>query len=252
MLAVMFFEERLIFFPRVYDGGREWSPIGLEFEDAHFAADDGTQLHGWYCPVENPRQVILFAHGNAGNLSGRAPVASTLQQHLGATVMLFDYRGYGRSEGKPGETGVLQDARAARAWLAERAGIAEKDIILIGRSLGGAVMVDLAARDGARALVIESTFTSLPDMGARQYPFLPVRWLMRNRFDSISKIGDFQGPLFQSHGDADQLVPYEFGQRLHKAAPGAKEFFTCPDGGHNDMQPMDYYHALDAFLQREL
>lgn len=252
LLAAMFFEERLIFFPRPYQDGPEWNPAGLDFEDAHFEAADGTQLHGWYCPVDKPREVILFAHGNAGNISGRAHTASTIQQHLDATVMLFDYRGYGRSEGKPREAGVLQDARAARAWLANKTGVAEQDIILMGRSLGGAVMVDLAALDGARALIVESTFTSLPDMGALQYPILPVRWLMRNRFDSIGKIGGYGGPLFQSHGDADELVPYEFGERLHGAAPGIKEFFTCPGGGHNDLQPTDYYHALDSFLQRVL
>jgi len=252
LVAVMLFEERFIYFPHGYDGGSDWRPAGLEFEDAHFTAADGTQLHGWYCAVEDPREIILFAHGNAGNLAHRAPIVPILQRSLGATVMLFDYRGYGRSEGKPSEDGLLQDARAARAWLAEKAGIAEQDIILMGRSLGGAVMVDLAANDGARALILESTFTSLPDMGARQFPFLPVRWLMRHRFDSLDKIGNYDGPLFQSHGDNDQLIPFEFGRRLHNAATGTKQFYTCLDGGHNDLQPRDYYHELNEFLALQL
>lgn len=248
----MFLEERMIFFPHAYDGGAAWKPPGLEFEDAHFEAADGTRLHGWYCEAEEPREVILFAHGNAGNISHRADVLSLLQRHLDASVMIFDYRGYGRSEGKPNEAGVLQDARAARAWLAKRAGVAESEIILLGRSLGGGVAVDLAAEDGARALILESTFTSLPDVGARHYPFLPVRWLMRTRLDSLAKIGRYAGPLFQSHGDADSIVPYELGEQLHAAAAGPKEFFPLPDAGHNHAQPMGYYRALGAFLDRTL
>ncbi|REJ65311.1 MAG: alpha/beta hydrolase [Planctomycetota bacterium] len=248
LLLAMIFEERFIFIPRGYDGGANWNPDGLHFEDVFFTAADGTQLHGWYCPVEEPRAVILFAHGNAGNLSNRAPVVRKLQHYLDATVMLFDYRGYGRSEGRPHEAGVLQDARAARAWLARRAGVEEQEIVLVGRSLGGAVMVDLAAGDGAHALVLESTFTSIPEVAALRFPFLPVRTLIRNRFDSLAKIERYGGPLFQSHGDADQLIPYEFGRTLHEAAVGPKEFFTLPFGGHNDAQPDEYYLALNEFL----
>src|SRR5581483_1114172 len=147
------------------------------------------------------------------------------------------------------EQGILADARAARAWLAQRVGIVERDIVLIGRSLGGGVMVDLAATDGARALILESTYTSLPDVAAMHYPWAPVRWLMRTRLDSINKIGRYRGPLLQSHGDWDEVIPFELGERLHAAANAPKQFFTIPRGTHNNMPPAKYYDALDQFIE---
>jgi len=167
---------------------------------------------------------------------------------VGVSVLIFDYRGYGKSEGKPSETGVLADGRAARAWLAEKEGVSESEIVLMGRSLGGAVAVDMAAKDGARALVLESTFSSVPDVAAYHYPWLPLRWVLRTRLDSAAKIGDYRGLLLQSHGDADSVVPYRLGQKLFQAANQPKSFVTIPGGDHNDAQPREYYHALIEFL----
>ena len=157
----MLIEDWLIYFPVAYPEG-DWKPGGLQFEDAWFAAADGTQLHGWYVPQENARAAVLFCHGNGGNLSHRVDALKRLHRQSGVSVLIFDYRVYGRSNGKPSEAGCLADARAARAWLAARENIPEARIVLMGESLGGAVAVDLAARDGARALVLESTFSSLP------------------------------------------------------------------------------------------
>ncbi|MCH8048103.1 MAG: alpha/beta hydrolase [Planctomycetes bacterium] len=240
-------ENSLIYQPSQYPRGT-WSPPGLKVEDAHFASADGTKLHGWYVSHPRPRAVVLFAHGNAGNLSDRWPVVRLLNERLGVSVLAFDYRGYGRSEGQPNERGILADARAARDWLARREGIAPEDVVLLGRSLGGGVMVDLAARDGARGLILESTFTSLPDVAAKQFPWLPVGWIMHNRLDSLSKIGDYQGPLLQSHGAADQLIPLKDGRRLHAAAPGRKRFVTIPDADHNWVWTPEYVAALNDFL----
>ncbi len=145
IVAMSVFENSLIFFPSVYPEG-DWEPAGLTPEDAWFKADDGTELHGWYLPADNPRAVVLFAHGNGGNLSDRRDIIEALATRLGASVLAFDYRGYGRSKGQPTEEGVLADARAARRWLAERAGVPESQVVLMGESIGGAVMVDLAAR----------------------------------------------------------------------------------------------------------
>ena len=242
----MILEESFIFFPSRYPVG-EWNPPNLDFEDAAFVSSDGTSLHGWYIRCEKPRAVILFSHGNAGNLSDRADTARVLNELAGVSVMLYDYRGYGQSEGRPSEKGVLDDARAARAWLARREGIDRRDVVLMGRSLGGAVSVDLA-RDGARALVLESTFTSIPDMAAIHYPWLPFRRFIRNRFDSASKIGDYHGPLLQSHGDADQIVPFEVGRRLYEAANEPKQFLVIEGGDHNDPQPLEFYAKLIEFL----
>lgn len=225
----------------------EWNPRGLDFEDVSFVSSDGTRLHGWYVRHENPRAVILFSHGNAGNLSHRAETARVLNKLVGVSVMLYDYRGYGRSEGRPSEKGIMNDARSARSWLANREGIDCQEIVLMGRSLGGAVSVDLA-QDGARALILESTFTSIPDMAAIHYPWLPLRRLLRTRFDSMDKIQAYRGPLLQSHGNADQIVPFEVGRRLHDAANEPKQFLVIEGGDHNDPQPREFYARLIEFL----
>ncbi|MCH8048037.1 MAG: alpha/beta hydrolase [Planctomycetes bacterium] len=249
LLMLMFLERTLVYPASQYPSGN-WNPTTIPFEDADFFAPDGTKLHGWYVPHANPRAVVLFAHGNGGNLSDRALVLRLLNEKLRLSVMIFDYRGYGRSEGKPDEAGLLSDARAARAWLAERAGIGETDIVLLGRSLGGGVMVDLAAKDGARGLILESTFTSLPDAAAHHYPWIPVRLIMRNRFASIEKIDQYHGPLLQSHGTADEIIPFELGRRLHEAAASRnKKFIEIPGAGHNEMPSGAYYKALDEWIE---
>ena len=247
VVLFMIFEESMIFFPMRYPDG-DWQPDGLAFEDAWFQAADGTRLHGWYVAHDNPRAVALFCHGNAGNITHRADMLQVLRDYVGVSVLIFDYRGYGRSKGKPNEPGVLADARAARAWLAKRAGIPEQEIVMMGRSLGGAVAVDLAAKDGARALVLESTFTSIPDLGAHLYPWLPVRLLVRTQLNAAEQIGGYHGPLLQSHGDADTIVPYRFGRRLFDAANQPKRFVTIPGRDHNDPQNRQYYEALINFL----
>ena len=246
MVVMMFLEEKLIYFPfnNDYD---DWHPASLPFEDVWFTAADGTKLHGWYVPHENARATVLFCHGNGGNLSIRVDMLQILNRHVGVSVMIFDYRGYGRSEGKPNETGVLLDARAARAWLAERENIDEKEIVMMGRSLGGAVAVDLATRDGARGLVLESTFTSLPDVAAYHYPWLPIRMLIRTRFDSLAKITEYHGPLLQSHGEADTIVPIRFGRQLFEAANEPKQFISFPGDDHNNLPSMEYYDTLERF-----
>lgn len=247
-LFVMVFENSFIYFPEQYPVG-EWNPPGVEFEDAYFESEDGTKLHGWYHSVPNPQAVVLFAHGNAGNLSHRWPLMKMWSERFGVSFMLFDYRGYGRSEGDPHEAGLLADARAARKWLAEREGIPEDQIVLAAESIGGAVMVDLASKDGARALIVENTFTSIPDVAAFHMPWLPVRMLLRTRFDSINKIANYHGPFLQIHGDADTIVPYEFGKRLFAAANEPKRFITIPGGDHNDPPSTIAMRAIGEFLK---
>ncbi len=246
VLWMLFMENSLIYFPSIYPDGF-WDPPGLKFEDAWFETPDGTKLHGWYVPHENPRAVVLFAHGNAGNLSHRYDLLQSLHE-LGVSVMIFDYRGYGRSEGSPSEAGILADARTARHWLAERAGVKQSDIVLMGESLGGGVMVDLAARDGARALVLENTFTSLPDVAAYHYPWLPVKLLMRTRLNSAVKIADYRGPLLQTHGDADTIIPFKIGRRLFEVANEPKELVVIAGGDHNDPRTEQFFAALEEFL----
>jgi len=257
VVLMVAFEESLIFFPEKYPAG-DWD-APPEVEEAQFSAADGTSLHGRFLPAnqqgpaigdETGRPpVVLFAHGNAGNLSHRMFLLDRLSE-LGCDAMLFDYRGYGKSEGTPSEAGILQDARAARAWLAKRTGVKETDIVLMGRSVGGAVCVDLAAGDGARGLILESTFTKLPDVAAIHYPWLPVRLFMRTRLDSLSKIRRYQGPLLQSHGTQDEIVPPQLGKRLFEAAPtDHKQWIDIPGGTHNSPMPPNYYRELARFLR---
>jgi uncharacterized protein len=247
VLLMMFFEHSLLFHPARYPDG-DWQPPGLTYEDAWFTAADGTKLHGWFVPHDQPRAVILFSHGNAGNLTHRLDVIRALHDHLRTSVLIFDYRGYGRSEGSPDERGILADARAARAWLASRAGILQGEVVEMGESLGGAVAVDLAAADGARALVLENTFSSAPDVAAAHFPWLPARLLMRTRLDSAAKIANYHGPLLQVHGDNDQIVPFESGRRLFEAANEPKRFVVIPGGDHNDPRTPKFYQVLDEFL----
>jgi uncharacterized protein len=246
-VLLMLFENRLVYHPVPYPVG-DWQPVDLPFQDAEFTAADGTALHGWYVPHPEPRAVALFLHGNAGNIAGRAEFLRSVHA-LGVSVLALDYRGYGRSEGTPSEAGVVADARAARTWLAAQAGVPESEIVLWGESLGCGVAIELATEQ-ARALILENAFTSLPDVAAHHYSWMPVRLLMRNRLRAVDKIGRFQGPLLQAHGDGDSVVPYELGQRLFEAANEPKEFLTIPDGDHNDPRTKRFWEAVDRLLER--
>jgi hypothetical protein len=239
-------DELVLFFPTKFPDGN-WKPDGVKFEDAWFNAPGGPKLHGWYCPCDNPRAVLLFAHGNAGNLSHRAAWMTFFQTRLRVTALIFDYRGYGRSEGTPTVEGSLQDARAARAFLAGRAKVKETDIVLMGESLGGAVAVDLAGKDGARGLILISTFSSLRDMAAHHYPNLA--WLVpAGKFDSTARIAKYKGLLLQSHGDTDWTIPFALGRKLYDAAPGKKQFVRVAGADHNDGVSADYLQQLDRFI----
>lgn len=226
----------------------QWDESRSPFEQVHFTSEDGTRLHGLFMPHPNPRAIALFCHGNAGNVASRAWSLWVLNQRHELAVLTFDYRGYGKSEGRPSERGVLADARAARAWLAKRTGVREPDILLMGRSLGGGVAVDLAANDGARGLVLASTFSSLPDVAAHHMPWTLPQLLMTQRLDSRSKIKHYHGPLLQSHGDADRTIPIKLARRLFDAAPEPKRFVIIPGADHNDEQDEAYREALDDFI----
>ena len=249
LIAMIVFENSLIYFPSSYPRGR-WQEVEADdrIEEAWITAQDGTKVHGLYLPHAKPRGVLLYFHGNAGNVTHRIGRIRRLNQHFQLSVLGMDYRGYGKSEGSPHEKGLLLDAVAASEWLAKREKISTKSLIFLGRSLGGGVAVQMAARYNSRALIIESTFTSLPDVAARQYPWLPVRLFMRNQLNSLNEITNYQGPVLQSHGTADRVVAFSLGKRLHAAIPGRKTFVTIQGGGHNDPLPPSYYTAFKKFL----
>lgn len=240
-------ENSLVFAPVRYPEGN-WELPNFEYEDVTFESTDGTKLHAWYLPHPRPRAFVLYAHGNAGNLTHRARAMQQLRDQHDLSIMIFDYRGYGRSEGVPDEEGILQDARAARNWLSQREGISESQIVLFGRSLGGGVAVDLAADQPPRGLVLISTFSSLPDVGGHAISWLPVRTLMRYQLNSQEKIENYRGPLLQCHGDADRVIPIEIGRKLFDAANEPKQFIQVNDGRHNDPLTEEFHTGLDRFI----
>jgi uncharacterized protein len=252
LLMLIWMETSLVYPAPRYPVGDWAAAKAYGWEEVNFASADGTRLHGWYRDLRKhggePQAHLLYCHGNGENVAYLGDYLATLGTDHRCSVFVFDYRGYGRSEGSPHEAGVLADGEAAQRWLSERASIPLHEIVLMGRSLGGGVAVDLAARNGARGLILQNTFTSMPDAAARLYPFMPVRWLMKNRYDSLEKIGRYSGPLLQSHGDCDTLVPFELGQQLHAAASGKKTFFVNRGCGHNEGERAEYQEVLGNFL----
>lgn len=245
-----FLENRLIFPvpPLMAD---QWNPPELDFEEVRFHSADGTPLHGWYVDHPQPRAHILYCHANGVDVSDLDGMLKKVSEGLEVAIFAFDYRGYGHSAGSPHERGVLEDANAAHHWLSQRVALSPDQLVLMGRSLGGAVAIDLAARNGARGVIVEGTFTNIPDVASHLFWWAPVRWFVRSRFDSLSKLAQYHGPLLLSHGTADELIPYADAQRLFAAAPGEhKQFVSLSGAGHNDPLPAEYYEEVARFLHR--
>ncbi len=209
--------------------------LGRPFEEVRFTARDGPRLHGWFFPApasaSGPRWVVLHCHGNGGNISHRLEVAEVLLE-CGVSVLLFDYRGYGRSTGRPSEEGTYRDAEAAHDWLVGR-GFAAGQMIAFGESLGGGVAAELGRRRPLGGLVLQSTFTSIPDLGAELFPFLPVRWLARIRYDTLAKLPELRVPVLVMHSRADTLVRVQHAERLFATAHPPKQWVELA-GDHND------------------
>jgi fermentation-respiration switch protein FrsA (DUF1100 family) len=248
VLLVMFLETWLVYpIPPLSRG--DWQPAGLDFEDVHFNSDDGTKLHGWFVERPNATRAILYCHGNGENVGMNADVLTRLSDVLDASIFIFDYRGYGHSAGTPNEKGCIADGLAAQRWLANRVGKQPSDIVVMGRSIGGSIATAVAAKQDAQALVLVNAFSRMTDVAAQHYPWLPVRLVMKNRYDSIKRIQDYKGPVFQSHGADDWIVPIRFGRALFEAAPTkSKRFVELPRYGHNDLEPNSYFVELRKFL----
>jgi fermentation-respiration switch protein FrsA (DUF1100 family) len=247
--CVFIAQESLVYFPNT---GRELTTTpaaqGLRYEDVSIRTEDGETLHAWWVPAERAKGTALLFHGNAGNISHRIEYALMFRS-LGYDTLLVDYRGYGRSTGKPSEEGTYRDAEASWQWLRSR-GITEREIVLYGESLGGGVASWLATRYAPRALVIASSFTSVPDLGAEVYRFLPVRLLSRFKYNTLERLAHVKAPVLVIHSPRDNIIPYSHGKKLFDAAREPKAFLEIA-GGHNDgfvFMRAEWVKALGAFL----
>jgi len=265
---VMLFEDSFIYFPSKYpEGVWERQPpraregqIVAQVEDVQLTTADGVRLHGWYCTPRvgraggaleavETRTTLLYLHGNAGNISHRYNFINELVG-LPANVLIIDYRGYGKSEGRPTEEGLYMDARAAWDHLTGTRAIPAAQIVIFGKSLGGAVAIDLATKVEACALVVQSSFTSIADMAGEVLPFVP-RFVIRTKMDSLSKIASVSYPKLFIHSQADEVIPYRLGQRLFDAARAPKQLYEVKGAPHNltsDIGGAPYFAALRDFI----
>jgi len=235
-LLVRLFERQMVFFPSKYPDGFASirNSSRLTISEVWFVAEDSVKLHGWFVPHTEPIATLLMCHGNAGNVSHRYEWLERLHQQTLVNVLIFDYRGYGRSEGEPTEEGCYRDALAALNWLA-----AQKPalpIIVHGHSLGSAVAVDLAHRvpDQVSGLILESAFTNATDMSRLMFGPIPVHWLTSMKWASDEKIAQITTPKLFIHGKQDSIIPLRLGQKLFEAAASPKEFVVLPEADHND------------------
>jgi uncharacterized protein len=247
-------QSRLIYFPEIeQEISNKPSAIGLDYTSVNMATADGERLHGWWVSVPDAKGTVLFFHGNAGNISQRINYLSMFKR-LGYNTLLFDYRGYGQSSGVPSESGTYLDAQAGWRYLTEIQNISPERIILFGESLGGAVAAWLAAREKPGLLVLASTFTSVPNLAAQIYPFLPVRWITRFHYNTLESLQSVTCPVFIAHSPEDEIIPFEHGQQLFQAASAPKRFLSL-EGGHNIgfifMQPA-WIKSLGAFMDANL
>jgi len=253
VLAVMlrWFEQRQVYHPsrELETSGTD---LGRPFEDVWFKTSDGVGLNGWFFPADTAsprvRRVILICHGNGGNISHRLALYEALLG-TGVNVFAFDYRGYGRSHGRPGEEGTYLDAQAAHRWLQEK-GFAGKDIVAFGESLGGAVATELGRREALGGLVLQSTFTSTADIGAELFPWLPVRWISTIKYDTCRKLPLLKIPVLVMHSRSDELISFHHAEKNFAAANEPKLFWELK-GEHNDplQDRTRFVQGMEKFLR---
>ena len=243
--VVRYLEAAGIFFAsRIMNGTPQ--KLGLAYEDVYFKAADGVTLNGWLMRHPDAQSTLIFAHGNAGNISDRL-LKVRFFYGLGLNVFIFDYRGYGRSEGSPSERGIYLDVQAAHDYLGSRGDVGMERLIAYGASLGGVAAIDLAVHRPVAAVVVESTITSARDMAKIMYPFIPA-FMLSVKFDSASKVGRLTMPKLFMHSPQDEVVPFVMGRRLFEAAREPKEFLEI-SGGHNDAQIATDAAASKGFVQ---
>jgi fermentation-respiration switch protein FrsA (DUF1100 family) len=247
-LVMRLLENRLVFYPVA--ATELWNnPPDPAIQDVYLTSPEVRKLHAWWLPAGPDAPALLVCSGNAGNLSGRGQTLLKMADRLGTAVLIFDYPGYGKSEGSPNEPNCYDAGEAAVRWLRDEKQVPPDRVILYGESLGGGVATELAVRHACRALVLVKTFTSLPAAAKRHYPWLPVHWLMSNRFDNLSKIGGVRCPVFVASATADGVVPFAHGEEVFAAAHEPKHFFRDEGSDHNDPLPDAFWDELRDFLK---
>lgn len=249
-IALLAMLEASLMYPAPPVARGDWSPDWLNHEEVYIETSYNNRVHGWLCTHPKPKRYILVFHGNGEHVASMADELAFLREHLEATVFAFDYRGYGKSSGRPIEAGLLEDGLAAQAWLAERSNIPKSKIVLWGRSLGGAVAIHCASQSGSETLVLDRTFNSMVDVASHHYPWLPVRTLLSNRYPSDKRIAKYHGGLFQLHGRQDQVVPFHLAIKLFDACPSDhKVFIDSPTMTHNEPWSEDEYRRVKEFIE---
>lgn len=251
-LILYLFQERLIFQPTSTLAATPES-IGLDFETVKLQTKDNVALYGWFIPAHDSRGTVLYLHGNAGNISHRLVMLEMLH-HLGLSTLIIDYRGYGHSAGQPSEQGTYMDAEAAWNYLTLERGIEPRDIIIYGRSLGGAVAAWLAARVEPAGVVLESTFVSMQSLAQKYYPYMPIGLLLRNEYPARDNVTAIRSPLLIIHSPDDEIIPYSHAEALYESAAGRRELKTI-SGEHNQGfldSGDDYMDILKEFSQQVL
>lgn len=252
LVLVYVFQSRMIYMPEFPSRELVTTPerLGMSYENVLFRTEDDIVLHGWFIPAENAKSTLLFFHGNAGNISHRLESIQIFHD-LGLSVLIIDYRGYGNSEGRISEAGTYRDARAAWDYLVSTRGLNERNIILFGRSLGGAIAAQLATKVKAGALIVESTFSSTEALAKTVYWYLPVRLLARIHYPTDKYISRVSCPVLVIHSTQDEIIPYRQGRQIFDLAPEPKRFLEL-HGSHNEgfsLSRRDYIRGLDDFLK---
>lgn len=245
--------ERLVFYPDSSDPGEAPTLGGIQGRDVTLESADGVQIHAWWWEVDPPAPAVVFFHGNAGNIAMRVPTARELVDR-GISVLLVSYRGYGLSHGSPSEEGVLKDGIAALEWVSREVGGSER-VVLHGRSLGGFVAAGVGSRRPMAGVVLESSFTTLRDMARQVYPFIPSFFLGRleGHFNNVEAVQRIEAPLLVIHGERDNLIPAEMGERLYSEAGDPRQWYLVPGAGHNDLPIVGghaYFDEVARFVHR--
>jgi hypothetical protein len=245
-------ENSIIYHPVKYPEGLwDTSKMPLPVQDVWFKAEDGVKLHGWYVPSDEAVATLLFFHGNAGNITHRLENIFFLH-HLKLNVFIFDYRGFGRSEGAPDEDGIQLDSQAAYDTVLTQPGVSLPSLFIFGRSLGGAFAAYTTSRNPAAGLILESTFTNAVDMADKMVPFIPG-WFISSELNTLGHVANLKMPKLFIHGPMDTLIPYTMGRELYKGAAQPKEFYSIVGGGHNNTWSVggkEYFDTIQEFITR--